>query len=88
VRLIEAFTTSKKALTTELVLHFLGDYDERYDCGAHGTNLINVLKRLLKAQNGTFKCYKVPDKKLRKYNTTKKDHIKGNYIRPDDKWLV
>ncbi len=52
----------------------MGDYDERYDCGAHGTNLINVLKRLIKAQNGTFKCYKVPDKKLRKYNTSKKDH--------------
>lgn len=84
MRLVEAFTTSKKPSLTELVLHFYGDYDERYDTGHHGTNISNVLKRLIKQQGGSYKCYAVPDKKLRKYVTSKSKASKGNYIRPDD----
>ena len=30
----------------------------------------------------------MPDKKLRKYNTTKKDASKGKFIRPDQRWLI
>jgi len=30
----------------------------------------------------------VPEKKLRKYNTSKKEAMKGKYIRPDKKWLM
>ena len=88
VRLIEAFTTSKKSTTTEIVIHFLGDYDERYEAGSHITNIPKVLKRMMKDQGATYKCYLVPDKKLRKYNTTKSEASKGKYCRPDIKWLV
>jgi hypothetical protein len=30
----------------------------------------------------------VPEKKLRKFNTSKKEALKGKFIRPDKKWLV
>ena len=66
----------------------MGDYDERYDAGEHLRNIICLLKQLLKVNGNTFKTYEVPDKKLRKYNTTKKDAMKGKYLRPDEKWLV
>ena len=33
INLIEAITTSKVEETSEVVLHFTGDYDERYDAG-------------------------------------------------------
>ena len=71
-----------------MVLHFTGDYDERYEAGDHLRNLESVLKRVLKELGNTFKTYRVPDKKLRKYNTTKKDATKGKFLRPDDKWLI
>ena len=71
-----------------MVLHFTGDYDERYEAGDHIRNLESVLKRVLKELGNTFKTYRVPDKKLRKYNTTKKDATKGKFLRPDVKWLI
>ena len=47
VRMIEAFTTSKKETTKEIVIHFIGDYDERYETGDHLGNIQSVLKKLL-----------------------------------------
>ena len=88
IRLIESFTTSKKPTTTEIVIHFIGDYDERYEASKHIRNIPCVLKKLLKMQGIQFKCYEVPDKKLRKYNTTKSEVKKGKFCRPDEKWLV
>lgn len=88
IALIEAFTKSKVPATSELVIHFMGDYDERYDTGKHLRNITSILKQLLKAQGTSFKCYEVPEKKLRKYNTTKKEASKGKYCRPDSRWLV
>ena len=88
VRLIEAFTTSKKPTTTEIVIHFMGDYDERYEAGSHIKNIPCVLKRMMKDAGATYKRYEVPDKKLRKYNTSKREAEKGKFCRPDEKWLV
>ena len=36
---VEAITTSKQVTTNELVIHFSGDYDERYECGEHRRNI-------------------------------------------------
>lgn len=88
IRLIDAVTTSKKAGINEMVLHFMGDYDERYECGDHRRNVVCLIVKLLKTFGNTIKRYEVPDKKLRKYNTTKKEANKGKFIRPDEKWLV
>lgn len=84
INLVEAITSSKITKTHELVLHFVGDYDERYDAGHHLKNLINIVRKILKANGQTWKRYIVPDKKLRKFNTTKKDARKGKFLRPDD----
>ena len=43
---------------------------------------------MMKDKSASYKCYEVPDKKLRKYNTTKREAKKGKYCRPDEKWLV
>ena len=88
MRLIESFTTSKAPTTTEIVIHFLGDYDERYEAGDHIRNIPSVLKRMMKDNGASYKCYEVPDKKLRKYNTSKREAKKGKFCRPDIKWLV
>ena len=44
--------------------------------------------RLLKALGNSPKHYEVPDKKLRKYSTSKREATKGKFIRPDNKWLL
>lgn len=61
VRLIESFTTSKKPTTSEIVIHFFGDYDERYEADLHIKNIPCVLKRMMKDAGATYKCYEVPD---------------------------
>ena len=73
INLIEAITTSKVASTTEVVFHFTGDYDERYDAGKHYSSLIFVVKSILTALGNQYKVYDVPEKKLRKYNTSKRE---------------
>ena len=88
VRMIESFTTSTKATTKELVVHFMGDYDERYEAGEHLENIQNVIKKFMTISTFPFKSFEVPDKKLRKYNTSKKEAAKGKFCRPDEKWLV
>ena len=88
LNLVEAVTTSKYANKTEVVFHFTGDYDERYDAGEHQESLVYVVKSLLRASGNEYKVYKVPDKKLRKYHTTKKEASKLKFCRPDPKWLV
>ena len=49
--LIEAFTTSKIPTTNEIVIHFMGTYDERYDCGDHKRNIFILLRNLLEVNS-------------------------------------
>ena len=35
-----------------------------------------------------FKVYKAPEKKLRNYQTSKDNALKGKFKRPDDKWMT
>ena len=88
VEKIDSFTTSTKKTTKELVIHFEGDYDERYEAGEHLENIQNVIKKFMTISSFPFKTFQVPDKKLRKYNTSKKEAKKGKYCRPIEKWLV
>ena len=74
--------------TSEVVFHFTGDYDERYDAGQHQEPLIYIVSSILRALGNEYKVYQVPDKKLRKYNTTKNEAKKLKFCRPDDRWLV
>ena len=74
---LEGFTKSQYKGITELVLHFVGDYDERYKCGKHFRNLEKLLLKLLTIFKIDFKYFQVPDKKLKKYTTVKKDVEKG-----------
>ena len=57
LNLVEAITTSKHSGKTELVLHFTGDHDERYDAGDHQDSLIFVTKSLLKALGNEYKVF-------------------------------
>ena len=34
------------------------------------------------------KCFEVPEKKLRKYNTSKREAKKGKFCRPDEQWVI
>jgi hypothetical protein len=79
---IAGFTISSDSSSQELVLHISDDYDERYNCetAGHKLNLINVVESLVK----DYLWYIVPDKKLRKYATTKKDASAMQVKRPDE----
>ena len=54
---LEGFTKSQYKGITELVLHFVGDYDERYKCGKHFRNLEKLLLKLLTIFNIDFKYF-------------------------------
>ena len=88
LNLVEGITYSNYSGKTEVVFHFTGDYDERYDATDHQTSLIFAVKSLLKANGNIYKVYAVPEKKLRKYNTSKREARKLKFLRPDDRWLV
>ena len=85
---IDAFTSSKLSTCKELVIHFKTDYDERYLAKKHTNNILRVLQRILTVRGMMFKAYKVPDKKLRQYATTKDDAGKGKDKQPDEKFLT
>ena len=82
---LEGYTRSSYKGNTELVLHFVGDYDERYKCGKHMRNIEKILIRLLTIFNINFKYFRCPDRKLKKYVTVKNDVDKGKFKRPDPK---
>ena len=86
LRKLDGFTKSEYKNNTEIVLHFKDDYDERYRCGKHFRNIQKILIKLLTITSIHFKFYNVPDKKLSKYTTVKKDAEKGKMRRPEDKY--
>ena len=69
-------------------MHFKGDYDERYLAKKHVQNILRILQRILTVRSQHFKVYRVPQKKLRAYCTTKEDAKAGRNNRPDDKFLT
>ena len=85
---LEGYTRSSYKGNTELVLHFVGDYDERYKCGKHMKNIEKILIRLLTIFNINFKYFRVPDRKLKKYVTVKNDVEKGKFKRPDPPYEI
>ena len=85
---LEGYTKSQYKGITEMVLHFKGDYDERYKCGKHYRNIEKILLKLLTIFNINFKFFQVPDKKLKKFTTVKTDVKKGVFKRPDDEFTT
>lgn len=48
---IDAFTTSTLSNCSELIVHFKGDYDERYLAKKHVQNILRILQRILTVKN-------------------------------------
>lgn len=51
-------------------------------------NILAVLQALLKAAQHSYKIWQVPDSKLRKWTTLKKDAEKLKYKRPGDEFIT
>lgn len=81
---------SADSLSLECVVLVKADYSERFHLDQIHTkqHFIESLEQLLCARGQKYLWYVVPDKRLERFTTTKKDAQKGNFKRPGDIYLV
>ena len=72
------------------MIHCYKDYDERYNCitPLNKRNILTIIQALLRMRKVEYEWYMVPDAKLRKYATQKKDRDQERWRRPAPEWLV